>query len=174
MIKTMWPHNKKIWPFVNAYEVEARFMLNDVEGAFELIDRCWGNMIRQGATTFWEMSDIQDGTFTAKSLSLNNDIDCVNSACHGWSGWISYILTKYVLGVQILESGYKKFTISPMLGKLKKVEGKVSTAYGEIKISIHGKHITVSCPEQTNFVCTNKNFCYNVISNKEVNNEKVS
>lgn len=136
IVEYMYPHNRMIWPFINGYEVESRFVGGDVEGAFELIDRCWGNMVYGYTGTFWECVDADTGEFPIRSFFLDSEMDCYNSAAHGWSGWISYILQTYVLGIRPLTPGFKKTIIEPNPGRLKKVSGTMPTPHGLISVTI--------------------------------------
>lgn len=54
--------------------------------------------------------------------------------CHGWSASPIPFVVKYILGIKILESGYKKILVSPNLCGLQYAEGHIPTPYGEIKI----------------------------------------
>lgn len=56
------PHNKRVVPFMNNYEVLARFAAHDDAGALELLRRCWGGMVvTEPGTTFWEWSGKNGG-----------------------------------------------------------------------------------------------------------------
>lgn len=136
VIEFMYPHNRMIWPFINGYEVESRFVAGDTEGAFELIDRCWGNMVYGGTGSFWECVDTDTGVFPLRSFFPGSEMDCYNSAAHGWSGWISYILQAYVLGIRPLTPGFAKTLIEPNPGKLKKITGKMPTPHGSVCVKI--------------------------------------
>lgn len=136
IIEFMYPHNRMIWPFINGYEVEARFVGGDTEGAFELIERCWGNMVYGGTGSFWECVDADTGEFPIRSFAIGSAMDCFNSAAHGWSGWISYILQAYVLGIKPLTPGFVRALITPNPGKLKRIAGKMPTPFGPISVKI--------------------------------------
>ena len=58
-----------------------------------------------------------------------------HSLCHGWASGPTAWLSQHVLGVEIVEPGYKVVRINPNLGNLEWVEGAVPTPYGDIKIS---------------------------------------
>lgn len=143
ILEFMYPHNRMIWPFINGYEVEARFLAGDVEGAFELIRRCWGNMLDGGTGSFWECVDADTGAFTLHSLMPVSKMDCINSAAHGWSGWVSWLLQRYVLGVQPLEPGFRKVSVSPNPGALGRVSGAVPTPAGLISVTIESDDETL-------------------------------
>lgn len=132
----MWPHNKQIWPFITAYEVEANLIMGNIDEAIELTKKCWGNMLIHETGTFWEMVDSGNGKFNTTSFQKYAKDDVMNSAAHGWSGWISYILQTYILGIKPIEAGFNKVMLSPKLGKLTNLNGKVPTPYGTITVDI--------------------------------------
>ena len=57
-----------------------------------------------------------------------------HSLCHGWASRPTAWLSRYVLGVEVVEPGFKKVRITPQLGNLKWVEGSFPTPYGVIQI----------------------------------------
>ena len=61
----------------------------DVYGAFILddIERQWGYMLYNGATSFWE------------TILGEADFDGAGSLCHGWSAIPIYIFWRYVIGI---------------------------------------------------------------------------
>ncbi|RED65438.1 amylo-alpha-1,6-glucosidase [Cohnella phaseoli] len=135
----MWPHNKQIWPFMNGYEVEARFLADQADEALELTRRCWGTMLAQEPGTYWEMIDAENGEFPLRSFFEFSKGDALNSACHGWSGWISAILQGYALGVRPLRPGFRETLIAPRLGAgLTEIEGAIPTPHGPISVKIDG------------------------------------
>lgn len=138
----MWAHNKQIWPFMVAYEVEARLVAGDVDNALELIDLCWGNMLDKEPGTFWEMVNAEDGSFDIRPFQAYSKTDSMNSAAHGWSGWVSYLMQAYVLGVKPIGAGFKLTSIQPQLGKLTTLKGAVATPHGKIEVLINKNAVT--------------------------------
>lgn len=68
------------------------------EAVFEEVANHWGNMLYQGATTFWE-TELGDA-----------DFDRAGSLCHGWSAVPLYLYGAYLLGVRPEEPGvWKQF-----------------------------------------------------------------
>ena len=63
---------------------------------FSQIAQRWGNMLYQGATTFWE---------TDEGAS---DFGRAGSLCHGWSGIPAYLFGAYILSVRPEEPGIWK------------------------------------------------------------------
>ncbi len=148
----MWPHNKQIWPFMNGYEVEARLMMDQTDEALELIRRCWGTMLDQEPGTYWEMINAEDGKFPLRSFFEFSKGDALNSACHGWSGWISAIMQAYLLGVKPLQPGFEETLLAPQLSDdLNNLEGAVPTPHGLITVKLqsdkHRVSVEVQYPE---------------------------
>lgn len=144
----MQPHNKMVWPFMNAYEVEARFLSDDIDGAFELISRCWDDQRFSETGTFWEIVDPENPVFNFGPCVHVSKDDCYNSAAHGFSGWIAHLLQAYVLGVKPKKPGFAEVSINPHTGSLTTVEGTVPTPRGSIQVhitkteSVYALHIT--------------------------------
>lgn len=57
-----------------------------------------------------------------------------HSLCHGWAGGPTAFLSRYVLGVEILEPGCRKIRINPNLDKLKYDKVTYPTPFGEVMI----------------------------------------
>ncbi len=119
------PHNRRVIPFMNAFEAQARFMGDDAQGAFELIRRCWGNMLAEGPGTFWEWAG-RDGSPDAHFSSL----------CSSPSSGVTWLLSKYVLGVRPVEAGYSTFTFDPRLEDLEWAEGRLPVPGGFIEARV--------------------------------------
>ncbi len=89
----------------------------------DTIARNFEPMVLQGATSLWETQ--------LGSADFSN----AGSLCHGWSALPAYHYRAYVLGVRPLESGFRKFLISPFPDRLFQVEGAVPTPAGPIHIA---------------------------------------
>jgi len=114
------PHNKRVIPFMNYYEAQARFIAGDHEGAMELMKRCWVKMVEsEPKTTFWEWKGKEGG--------IDNHL---SSLCHAWSAGIVSLLTKHVLGIRPASAGYKRFFFDPSPCGLKWIEGRIPVPGG--------------------------------------------
>ena len=151
LVRLMTPHNKMIWPFINAYEVQARFMAGDTENAFELIRRCWDRSRFEETGTYWEIVDPNNPVFNFGSCYPTPKDDCHNSAAHGWSGWVAHILQTEVLGIKPTAPGFRRVSIVPQTGFLGDVRGTVPTPHGNIEVCIHKDNqtyqLTYTVPE---------------------------
>lgn len=152
--------------FMGYYILQARAEAGDVEGAFQTAKEYWGGMIKLGATTFWEDFDIHwlENAAPIDLLPKENEIDvhgtygryCYqgfrHSLCHGWASGVTSWLTRYVLGIKIMEPGCRKIEIQPNLCGLTRVKGTYPTPEGilkvEHKLQKNGKiKTTVHAPE---------------------------
>ncbi|MBQ7650880.1 MAG: family 78 glycoside hydrolase catalytic domain [Victivallales bacterium] len=83
----------------------------------------FGNMLDSGATSFWETDNGGDAFYYAGSLN------------HAWSSLPVFYCHRYVLGVEPLEPGFRKFRVRPYPGRLTHASGTVPTPYGDIAVS---------------------------------------
>ncbi len=136
--------------FYGYYMLQAMAKAGDYAGAMKFISEFWGAMIDLGATTFWEdfhtdwlKEDVAPITdiVPAGKKDIHGDfgaycyIGLRHSLCHGWASGPTAWLSQHVLGVEIVEPGYKVIRINPHLGDLEWVEGAVPTPFGDIKVS---------------------------------------
>ena len=134
--------------FYGYYMLEAMAKAGNYQGAMDIISEYWGAMLDLGATTFWEDFHIDWAKNAARidELVPEGKIDvhsaygdyCYkgfrHSLCHGWASGPTAWLSRYLLGVEVVEPGFKKVRITPHLGNLKWVEGTFPTPYGVIQI----------------------------------------
>ena len=78
------------------YEALLRQSRDYAQEVFRQIAQRWGNMLYQGATTFWETDEGAD------------DFGWAGSLCHGWSGIPTYLFGAYILSVRPEEPGVWK------------------------------------------------------------------
>ncbi len=71
----------------------------------------------------------------------------LGSRAHGWSASPTFDLTRYILGVRPIEPGYRRTAIDPYLGPLASVSGRVPTPLGWVEVSVEGRQLHVSAPE---------------------------
>ena len=136
--------------FYGYYMLQAMAEAGDYETAMDIIRRFWGAMLDLGATTFWEDFNIDwlkedvapiDGLVPPGKKDIHGDFGAYcykgfrHSLCHGWASGPTAWLSANVLGVKIIEPGYKVIRVEPHLGDLQWAEGTVPTPYGDIKLS---------------------------------------
>ena len=134
--------------FYGYYMLEAMAKAGNYQEAMDIISEYWGAMLDLGATTFWEDFHIDWTKNAARidELVPEGKIDvhsaygdyCYkgfrHSLCHGWASGPTAWLSRHILGVEVVEPGFKKVRITPHLGNLKWVEGTFPTPYGVIQI----------------------------------------
>lgn len=118
------------------YLLEGLFRAGEVDAALALMtasgDRGWLGMMDQGATT----------TMEAWAVKYKKNLDL----CHAWGTPPLNVISRFVLGVTPMEPGFEKIRIRPQVGSLKRVEGKVPTAKGPVKVLVEGGVLTVDVP----------------------------
>ncbi|MGB2128660.1 MAG: alpha-L-rhamnosidase C-terminal domain-containing protein [Flavicella sp.] len=134
--------------FYGYYVLEALAESGEIDIAMAIIDAFWGGMLDMGATSFWEEFELSEKEISGRIDELPSDKlknyhaetgrDCYigyrRSLCHGWAAGPTPWLSKYVLGIQIMEPGARKVKIEPHLGKLNWVEGSYPTPLGIIRV----------------------------------------
>lgn len=159
-------HEKAFSTFYGYYMLMAEAMAGQYTEALNVIRRFWGGMLKMGATTFWEDFDMSwmhdtnpiDEFGSPDKKNIHGDFGgyCYPgyrcSLCHGWASGPTAWLSRYVLGIEIVEPGCKTLRIRPHLGDLQWAEGTFPTPYGVVKVrherGADGKIITrVSKPD---------------------------
>lgn len=157
--------------FYGYYMLEAMALAGNYQGAMDIISEYWGAMLDLGATTFWEDFHIDWAKNAARidEIVPEGKVDvhstygdyCYkgfrHSLCHGWASGPTAWLSRYVLGVQVLEPGCRKVKIEPHLGDLEWAEGTFPTPYGIIKVRHERQkngdiHSEITVPEGVEWV----------------------
>jgi hypothetical protein len=128
--------NVVMTPYYGGFVLQTLGKLDRHQDALDLIRRYWGDMLRRGATTWWEKFDPswpEDGKWALDRM------DCL-SLCHGWSSGPTAYLTENVLGVRPTGAGFSTVRICPELGDLAWAEGDVPTPSGLIHVRVERKH----------------------------------
>ena len=83
------PDTRMVTPYMYHYFIDALIQNDRPELALHYMKAYWGEMIRNGADTFFELYDPKDRYASPYGSHL------VNSFCHAWSGTPSYFIRKY-------------------------------------------------------------------------------
>ena len=133
-------------PYMRFYELEALCALGEQKYVLQEMKAYWGGMLKLGATSFWEeYNPVKKGEEHLAMYGRKYG----KSLCHAWGASPLYLLGKYYLGVQPTSAGYETYSISPMLGGLQWMEGKVPTPEGEISIYCSTTKIRISTAKGT-------------------------
>ncbi len=124
-------------PYYNNFVLFALGHLGRTYQGLQFVQKFWGGMIREGATTFWEAYDnAWPKKHFHRYLKADNGQGYFVSLCHGWSCGVTNWLTQYVLGVNSTSGGFATASIMPHLGTLQWVKGTVPTPHGNIVLRI--------------------------------------
>lgn len=161
--------------FMGCYILRARAQAGDVSGALDTVREYWGGMLKLGATTFWEDFDIKwlENGAPIDRFPKEGEIDvhgtygshCYkgyrHSLCHGWSSSVTSWLTRYILGIEILEPGCRKIRVQPNMCGLQWVRGTYPTPEGIVEIEHRlqengGVRTVVHAPQGIDVICRNE------------------
>ncbi len=150
-----------------AYFLLKGLALSGSDKGVEIAKEYYGGMLSRGATTFWEDFSLdwlegsgridEETPEGLKDLHADYGAFCYiglrHSFCHGWASGVVGYYVEHVLGLQVVEAGYKKVRISPNLSGLAFAEGSIPTPYGNIIISVKaGEEAKIQVPEGVEIV----------------------
>lgn len=115
--------------FMEFYHLQAWLDAGLVGEALDEMRSYYGQMLRSGATTTWEIVD-------RREPGIDHIQPAGRSHCHGWSAGPACLLPAYVLGVKPTAPGYRTVDIRPALGDLAWAEGEIPTPHGNIRVSL--------------------------------------
>lgn len=131
-------------PYMRFYELEALCAMGEQVQVMKEMKDYWGGMLREGATSFWEKYNPSE-TGTQHLAMYGRPYG--KSLCHAWGASPIYLLGKYYLGVKPIKEGYKEFSITPVLGGMKWMDGRVPTPNGNIHVYMDHEQIKVTATE---------------------------
>lgn len=137
-------------PFINGFDVQARFAAGDTADAYSLLRRVWSQMVAPGnqyTGAFWE-------NYTPSGAVSNGSI----SLAHGWSSGPTSALSEYALGIRPRTPGFSTWSVAPQPGDLRWAAGQIPTPHGPIAVRWHrsGRHFVlwVNAPASTSGTIT--------------------
>lgn len=125
--------NKAITGYFKNYELEALFSLKSRKDFFKGF-MYWAEMLKRGASTWWEVFD----------ANMEEGVTPENSLCHGWSSGPLFHLPSKVLGVMPLKPGFQEVLIKPDLLGMEWVEGSIPTVRGDIFVKLYSNKNSIS------------------------------
>ena len=121
-------------PFFQFFILEILSEAGRIEEMVNDIRKHWGFMIKEGATTFWEMWSLKTGRLT-------------RSHCHGWSSAPTYFLSSKILGIEPAEPGYRKIRFAPFAGSFEAIEGTIPSPQGLIRAAFRDGEWQLDLPD---------------------------
>jgi hypothetical protein len=115
--------------FMEFYHLQAWLGAGLVREALDEMRSYYGQMLRNGATTTWELVD-------RREPGIDHIQPAGRSHCHGWSAGPANLLPAHILGVTPTAPGYRTVGIRPALGDLAWAEGEIPTPHGNIRVSL--------------------------------------
>lgn len=85
------PEIRMVTPYMYHHFIEALVQNDRTEVALTFMRGYWGEMVKDGADTFWELYDPADKYVAPYGSRM------INSYCHAWSCSPSYIIRKYLV-----------------------------------------------------------------------------
>ena len=127
-------------PYMRFYELESLCALGLQERVTKEMKSYWGDMLRLGATSFWELYNPEekgDAHYAMYGRRFGK------SLCHAWGASPVYLIGRYYLGVTPSKPGFAEYEVRPSLGGLEWIEGDVPTPFGKIHVRADAKSCTV-------------------------------
>ena len=128
-------------PYYGYFLLQAMSQLDQTQDALNYVRRNWGDMLRRGATTWWEKFN----PAWPDDMTWALDQTAYLSLCHGWSSGPTTYLTETVLGVRPTSAGFATAEIAPQLGDLHWAEGDVPTPNGVIHVRVERQAGKLNC-----------------------------
>lgn len=117
--------------FMEFYLLQAWLDAGLVREALDEMRSYYGQMLRSGATTTWELVD-------RREPGIDHIVPAGRSHCHGWSAGPANLFPAKILGVTPTAPGYREVAIRPQLGDLAWAKGDIPTPHGLICVSLTG------------------------------------
>ena len=115
--------------FMEFYLLQAWLNAGLVREALDEMRSYYGQMLRSGATTTWEIVD-------RREPGIDHIVAAGRSHCHGWSAGPACLLPASILGVTPTAPGYREVAIRPALGDLAWAKGEIPTPHGLIRVNL--------------------------------------
>jgi hypothetical protein len=131
-------------PYMRFYELEALCAMGEQDYVLKEMKDYWGGMLKLGATSFWE--EYNPAKKGVEHYSMYGR-EFGKSLCHAWGASPIYLLGKYYLGVRPTSAGYATYSVTPNLGGLQWMQGKVPTPIGDIEMYITKDQVKIKSSE---------------------------
>ncbi|MFZ9682021.1 MAG: alpha-L-rhamnosidase C-terminal domain-containing protein [Cephaloticoccus sp.] len=125
--------------FMEFYLLQAWMQAGLINEALDEMRSYYGQMLRSGATTTWELVD-------RREPGIDHIQPAGRSHCHGWSAGPAHLLPAHVLGLTPTSPGHRTVDLRPALGDLTWAEGTVPTPHGDIGVKLSKGGIELELP----------------------------
>ena len=141
-----------ISPFNQYFILQSLATMNKWDEALTSVNDMWGEMIRYGGTTTFEVFRPSWNQIISKNDAVPNSQCGIVSLCHPWGAGVAKWLTEQILGLSPTSPGFTTFRFAPHFGtKLTNVSGSVNTPKGTIsaKMDLSKGTAELHCPQGT-------------------------
>ncbi len=139
-------------PFNQYFIIQAMARMGKYDEALSSVRDMWGGMVKNGATTTYEVYRPSWNDVIAPNAAVPNGQSGIVSLCHPWGAGVVKWLNEEVLGIVPTLPGFKTYDILPHPGRsLTRVSGDTPTPLGNIAASFDftSGRCTVSAPKGT-------------------------
>lgn len=116
-------------PYATGFAAEGLFKSKMGAEAIDLVRAVWGAMADPSSANYsgghWEAMS-HDGKPFGHDTSL----------MHAWSTWPVFLLPQYVVGVKVMEPGWRKIRIEPLPCGIESASYRIETPGGEIAVRL--------------------------------------
>ena len=125
--------------FLLSFVIDTLFVNGYKKMAVDMVEDYWGEMIRRGATTWWETFDRSTPACTIPYLFSRNTATYLVeyipvSHCHGWGAGPAYFMMKNILGIRPVKPGFSEIVFEPYTEGISYCKGTIPTPHGDIKV----------------------------------------
>jgi hypothetical protein len=124
-----------ISPFITSFELLGRLTQRNTQDALDLLRTTWGWILKNPNSTQSTLIEgyLTNGSFSYRSNRGYGYDETYTSHAHGWSTGPTSALTNYIVGLDVVEPGGSRWTLSPQIGDLSFAEGGFTTALGKFQ-----------------------------------------
>ena len=99
-------------PYFQFFALDVMGLMGETRTVLDVIKSYWGGMLDLGAVTFWEEFD---PTVTGDAQYGMYGDPFGKSLCHAWAASPIYLISRYLIGLELCEEGDDRFVLTPHL-----------------------------------------------------------
>ena len=128
-------------PYFQFFALDVMGQVGEIETVLDVVRSYWGGMLDLGAVTFWEEFD-PSVTGDAQYGMYGDPFG--KSLCHAWAASPIYLISRYLIGLEICEDGDDRFVLTPHLELFGVLECTLPVGEnGQIVLSWDGRTLRV-------------------------------
>jgi alpha-L-rhamnosidase len=145
-------HRLSFSPFNQYFLLQAMAKLNKYDEALNSVRDIWGGMLKNGATTSYEVFWPTWNEILKPNDPVPNSQSGLTSLCHPWGAGVVKWLNEEILGIKPTKPGFATYDIMPHPGRnLTHLSGETPTPSGGIRVDLNFDkgNGTISSPHGT-------------------------